>query len=60
LEKAFASDVETLKVIEAYGTRKSETRKPTKSFDGMDRPNAWDLRLNTDKSYSNWFGRLRP
>jgi ATP-binding cassette subfamily F protein uup len=44
-ESIFASDNETLKVIEAYEKHwnTQKTKKLKKAFDGMDRHNAWDF-----------------
>jgi ATP-binding cassette subfamily F protein uup len=42
-ESIFASDNETLKVIEAYEKHWNKRRNLSKAFDGMDRHNAWDF-----------------
>jgi ATP-binding cassette subfamily F protein uup len=43
-ESIFASDNETLKVIEAYEKHGTPRRRNlSKAFDGMDRHNAWDF-----------------
>jgi ATP-binding cassette subfamily F protein uup len=44
-ESIFASDNETLKVIEAYekALEPRRRRNLSKAFDGMDRHNAWDF-----------------
>jgi ATP-binding cassette subfamily F protein uup len=44
-ESIFASDNETLKVIEAYEKHRKSRRRGSlsKAFDGMDQHNAWDF-----------------
>jgi ATP-binding cassette subfamily F protein uup len=42
--RVFASDNETLKVIEAYESIETRRRRSlSKAFDGMDQHNAWDF-----------------